>query len=66
MVRAPDLNPALSTWNCFTVAPFSNPRPRFVASYQQMPCLVCIFVSLIHSVPSYFYLTLFGLIAPKV
>ena len=37
MVRAQDLNPeilgsspALITWICFTVAPFSNPRPRFL------------------------------------
>ena len=47
VVRAPDLlccnpevpgsSPALTTWICFTVAPFSNPRSCFVNS--QLVCL---------------------------
>ena len=44
VVRAPDLysetpglSPALMTWICFTVAPSSNPRRRFVNS--QLVCL---------------------------
>ena len=30
-------SPALTTWICFTVTPFSNPRPCFVNS--QLVCL---------------------------
>ena len=31
-LEVPGSSPALTTWICFTVAPFSNPRPRFVNS----------------------------------
>ena len=35
--EVPGSSPALTTWNFFTVAPVSNPRPRFVNS--QLVCL---------------------------
>ena len=60
-LEAPGSSPALTSWICFTVAPFSIPRPRFVNS--QLVCLPAIgifnmlfsdfiFISLICSVPA--------------
>ena len=39
-----DSSPALTTWICFAVASFSNPRPRFVPSQLVCPPPIWIFL----------------------
>ena len=48
-LEAPGSSPTLATQICFTVAPFSNRRPRFVNRPTGLPLTssICIFILLI-------------------